>query len=177
MAEEEIKNLEQLLSQCIEPNKKVISTKVGRLTPPGENYLSLVLKVEATLLNEDTGKEEQFSGVAKCLLPPKEGNEMFVEFGKNNYRTELVFYTEIIPTLQKFAKDRGLKRNTDIFPKLLAYRANLHGENDEVDADSVLLLENMAVNGKLQIVVYNIRYIQWRRKSGTSSFKTQMFVF
>lgn len=146
----EIKNIEGLLSEYLGPNKKVISSSVGSLTAPGENYLSVVLKVDVVIRNEENGKEEKLNGVGKCLHSG--GNEMMKMFGKMNYNNEKNWYTEIVPTLQNFLKDRGVKRDFDFFPKLIAYRANLHGENDEVDEDSVILLENLGVSGKFKSV-------------------------
>lgn len=143
----EIKNLESLLSSYLGPNKKVISSNISNLTAPGENYLSVVLKVEVVIRNEENGKEETLNAVAKCLHSGN--NEMAKMFGKMNYDNEKNWYTEIVPTLENFLKDRGVKINFDFFPKLIGYRANLHGENDEIDEDSVILLENLAVNGKL----------------------------
>lgn len=144
---EEIKNLQELLSQCVGPNKKIISSDISKLTAPGENYLSVVLKVDVVLRDEESGKEEKIHGVGKCLHSDNV-HEMLRNFGKANYKTELAFYTEILPTLQNFVKEKKLKRNFDIFPKLIAYRPNLHGENDEVDENSILLMENLKMDGE-----------------------------
>lgn len=151
----EIKNLQELLSQYVGAKKKVISSDLSMLTAPGENYLSVMLKVDVDLKDEDTGKEEKLKAVGK-LIHSSNVNQFLQDIGKMNYKSELAFYTDIIPTLQGFAKDRGLKRNFDIFPNLIAYRANLHGESEEVDENSVLLMENMSVNGKLFKIVIKL---------------------
>lgn len=149
---EDIKNLEELLQQHVGPNKKLISSDIKKLTAPGENYLSVVLKVDAVLKDEETGKDEKVHGVGKCLHTGCV-NEMMKEFGKMHYKSERAWYTEIVPTLQNFVKERGMERNFDIFPKLLAYRSNLHGEKDIVDDNSILLLENINVDGKFNFYI------------------------
>lgn len=147
MMAQEIKNLPELLTQYVGPNKKVISSNVSKLLAPGENYISVVLKVDVVLKDEENGKEATLSAVGKCLHS-NDVNEIFKTVGKITYKYEKAWYTEIVPTLQNFVEERGFKGNFDIFPKLIAYRANLHGENDEVDDDCILLLENLSVNGK-----------------------------
>lgn len=142
----EVKNLGELITRFI-PNKTVISTDVDFLTAPGENYVSVVVGVDAFLKDDDTGKVEKLSMVGKCV-PIREGHQEAMNFGKENYKSELNFYQVIVPTLQEFAKERGLKRDFDLFPKLVAYRANLHGENDEPDENCILLFENLSVDGK-----------------------------
>lgn len=146
---EEIKNLEQLLREHVDPKKKVLASEVSRLTAPGENYLSVVLKVDVVLEDEDTKKVEKLHAVGKCIHSG-DVNEMLKQFGGMNYKNELLWYTEILPTLEKFVKEKKLERNFDIFPKLIAYRANLDGGQD-VDENSILLMENMTVSGKLRL--------------------------
>lgn len=147
MTEEDIKNLQQLLSQHVGPNKKVVRSDIAKLTAPGENYLSVVLRVDVVLKDEGSNEEEKLSAVAKCLHSGSI-NEMFKNFGKIHYKTELIWYTDIVPTLRNLVKEKGLESKFDIFPELIAYRANLHGENDEVDDNAVLLLNNITVDGK-----------------------------
>lgn len=140
---ERVKNIPALLSQYIGPNKIIVSSKVSNLTAPGENYLSLALKIDVLLKDKISGKEEKLYGAAKCVTNPHS-----IESWKKSYNRELAFYIEILPTLQKFAEEQCLKSNFDLFPKLIAYRPNLHGENDEVDENSILVLENLKIDGK-----------------------------
>lgn len=144
----EVKDLEGLLSQYIGPKKKVISSSVKNLLAPGENYLSVVVKLDAVLQDEETGKEENLSAVGKTIHSG-DVNEIMKIIGKFTYKYEKNWYTEILPTLQNFLKEKEYTGNFDIFPNLIAYRPNLHGENDEVDDDSILLMENLNIHGKL----------------------------
>lgn len=146
----EIRNLEELLVPYIGEKKKVISSDVSHFTAPGENYISVVLKVDAVIEDGETGKQETLHGVGKCIHTSNI-NEILVFLGKESYKREQFWYTEIIPVLQNFAKEKGLSRNFDLFPRVIAYRANLIGEKDVVDEDSILLIENLAPLGKLSI--------------------------
>lgn len=145
---EKIQNLEELLTQFLGSKKKIVSSDISRLTPPGENYLSVVLKVDVVLRDEETGIEENMRGVGKCIHS-SDVHESMVRYGKMNYNSEKIWYTIIVPTLENFLKEERFDRNFDLFPKLIAYRANLHGKNDEVDSDSILLMENLTADGKL----------------------------
>lgn len=143
----EIKNLQNIFQEYVGSNKKLISSEISPLTAPGENYLSVMLKVDAVLKDEETGKEEVVHAVGKCIHSSGV-HQFLLDIEKVNYKNEMAFYTEIIPTLQNFAKEKGLKKDFDIFPTLFAHRANLLGNSDEVDENSILLMENMKVNGE-----------------------------
>lgn len=145
----EIKKLQELLSQYIGPNKKVVSSEISNLTAPGDNYLSVVLKVDIVLKDESTAEEETIHAVGK-FIHSTNVNTVLQNAAKKGYKNESVFYSNIVPALQNFAKERGFQRDFDIFPRLIAFRPNLHGENDEVDENSILLMENIKTLGKLK---------------------------
>lgn len=148
----EIKKLQELVSQYVGTNGKVVSSDISNLTAPGDNYLSVMLKVDIFLKDEETHKEETIHAVAKCIHS-SDVHPFLQHLGKMGYKNELAFYTKIIPTLQKFAEERNLQRDFDIFPKLIAFRPNLHGENEEVDENSILLMENIKSLGKFKILL------------------------
>lgn len=143
----EIKNLEELIEDYVGPTKKLVSSEIKNLTAPGENYLSVMLQVDLQLKDEDTGREEKLHAVGKCVLSSNV-HHFLQDISRKNYKRELVFYTVIIPTLKNFIKDKGFSANFDLFPALIAHRANLHGRSDEADENSVLLMENMKTSGK-----------------------------
>lgn len=145
----EIKNLQELIGQYVGTNKKVVSSEISNLTAPGDNYLSVVLKVDIVLKDENTENEEIIHAVGKCIHST-DVNKFLQEAAKRGYKNESAFYSKIAPALQNFAKERGFERDFDIFPQLIAYRPNLHGENDEVDENSILLMENIKILGKLK---------------------------
>lgn len=152
----EIKNVQGLISQYIGPNKKVVSNEITNLTAPGDNYLSVVLKVDIVLEDESTGNEEILYAVGKCIHLA-DVNKFLQEASKMGYKNESAFYSNIVPALKKFVSERNLQRDFDIFPQLIAYRPNLHGENGEVDENSILLLENIKILGKFKSMNLNVK--------------------
>lgn len=144
----QVKNLQELLAPFIGPKKKIVSSNVCNLVAPGENYLTEVAKVDLDIQDQDSGKNETIHAVGKCVQP-ESTNKYLSRLSRNAYKREKIWYTEILPVLQDFVKENeSFKRNFDLFPKLIAYRSNLHSENDEIDEDAILLMENLAHKGK-----------------------------
>lgn len=143
----EVKKLAELISKYIGPNKELVSSSVENLLAPGENYLSVILKIDIVLRNQEIGNEEKLCAVGKTIHSG-DVHEVFKFVEKIIFKYEENWYTKIVPTLQNFLKEKRFTGNFDIFPELIACRNNLHGENEEVDEDSILLLENLRVNGE-----------------------------
>lgn len=147
MQTETIQNLEKLLQKYTGPSKKLIDSKITKLTEPGENYIGLLFNIEATLQDDD-GQEEKFIAVAKCL------NLKIMKFSfgtiPKQFKKEQAFYTEIIPTLQRFQNETNLEERSiqDLFPTLYTYRNSLNENSGEPDENAVLLLENLFEKGK-----------------------------
>lgn len=146
MPEQKIENLQELIAQYVGPDKIITDTEIKSLTAPGENYFSEMLQVKLVLKNQNDGKAEPLYAVAKCMLPP---NPNMPGPGPANftYTNEVVFYNEMIPSIEKFRKDEGVKGILDIFPELYAFRPNIHGKNADVDENAVIMLENLKVKG------------------------------
>lgn len=152
MAENKIEELQELISQYVGPGKYITETQIRSLIAPGENYFSNMLEVNLTLKNQADGKEEPFHAVAKCMLKFNEG---MPGPGQFTYLSEIAFYNEMIPIIETFRKEEGVKGIMDIFPKLYAFRPNLHSKNDEVDDNAVILLENLKVEGNTYSIKTN----------------------
>lgn len=158
MAEHKIENIQELISKYVGPNKIIVQNETRSLIAPGENYFSTMLEVNLTLKNQKDGTEEPLHAVAKCMLDFRAD---MPGPGSSSYLNEVAFYNEIIPLIEQFRKEEGVKECMDIFPKLYAYRPNLHGKNDDVDKNAVILLENLKVKGeRLDFnrapIIYNI---------------------
>lgn len=141
-----IEKLDELIYQYTGSSKTIVKTNISRLTLPGENYYSLMLKLDVTLRSIDNGGEEILHIVAKCRN--KTDSEYFNYIGPLLFKKEIGFYTEIIPALERLQIDQGLEEVFNIFPKVLAFRRNLHGLNQKIDDHAVILLENLKENGK-----------------------------
>ncbi|XP_018562287.1 uncharacterized protein LOC108904285 [Anoplophora glabripennis] len=144
MTADKIVKLDQLLNGYIGDSKSIIDTKISRLIGPGENYGSLLLKVDITLENKKDNSREELHTVAK-LIPEDESLQKKFNI-QVTCKMEISFYDTIVPTLQRFQREKGVQQVMDLFPKMYGARINLNG-SDTVDQDAVLLLENLIETG------------------------------
>ncbi|XP_060528860.1 uncharacterized protein LOC132703552 [Cylas formicarius] len=120
----------------------VLSQQTVRLTAPGENYGSVLLKLDIKVRDGD--KEEEIHAVAKCVPPNKSIREIFNT--KATFPNEIAWYTTIIPTMIKFQRDNGVEDVIDCFPKFYGARTSLDPE-ETIDEHGLILLENLAETG------------------------------
>lgn len=140
-----IEKLEDLVGKYIEKTQKVIDSKISRLTAPGENFGSTILKIDLTLQNDGNKETKELSVVAKLIPELEFFQELFN--AQVTFKLEAAFYDIIIPTLQNFQREQGIEKVIDFFPKFYGARMNLNG-SDKVDGDAVILLENLKVTGE-----------------------------
>lgn len=134
MTSQRILQLENILQL---KNTEILSQKVTSLTKAGDNYGSVLLRVD---LEIKTGNEIQQLYLVAKVLPDRKTQEIFQS--AKTFRNELYFYKNIIPILQKFKKENGMEVS-DIFPKFYGGRLNLTNNLLEVDENVVILLENL----------------------------------
>ncbi|XP_050511291.1 uncharacterized protein LOC126887686 [Diabrotica virgifera virgifera] len=137
-----INEFKELIRDYIGPSKSVVDTKVSNVTAPGENYMSEIIRINVTLKNDTTGKEEELSMVAKLVIDAEIVNGGTTAIITKN---EVVFYKEVIPVIQEFQRRHNLPV-LDLFPKFIAGRLNLNG-SDVADTDAVLILEDLSPAG------------------------------
>lgn len=158
MSEESIKDdLENFIKKCVGPTKEVINTHIENLTAPGDNYWSTMLKIDITLRNKENNKEEQLHAVAKTINPG--GSELFKEHVMPQFKNEITFYTEIVPTLQEFQREQGVTEVLNLFPKVYGTRKNISGIGDEMDGSSIIVFENLKAQGKSILSIFSIHGI------------------
>nr|XP_023014587.1 uncharacterized protein LOC111504301 [Leptinotarsa decemlineata]XP_023014588.1 uncharacterized protein LOC111504301 [Leptinotarsa decemlineata] len=139
-----ILNLEELLINHIDQNKKIVGTKITRLTAPGDNFGSEILKIDL-VLNDKTGNSENLSVIAKLIPEFEFYQEIFnIQW---TFKNERNFYEKIIPCLQQFQKEQGVQDVIDLFPKYYGSRCNLEDKDTKVDGNAVLILENLKIKG------------------------------
>jgi hypothetical protein len=136
---EHINNIEDLIP--LGETKKIVDRKIKRLTAVGENYGSLMLSVDLTI-KTPTGNEE-IHAVAKTVPPNEYIQKIFNT--PVTFRNEIAFYKNIVPLLQEFQREHGVKKVIDFVPKYYGSRLNKNCDEGEVDKDAVLLLENLNV--------------------------------
>ncbi|XP_066253266.1 uncharacterized protein [Euwallacea similis] len=137
----EIPKLEDLLGFHLKG--EIVSQNVSRLTAPGENYGSLMLKVDIKVRNHD-GKEEIINAVAKCVPPNKKMQEVFNT--PVTFINEIGWYREAIPALKDLQREQGAKV-ADYYTEIFGARISLEDNKKEVDDGGVLLLENLIHKG------------------------------
>ncbi|CAG9831174.1 unnamed protein product [Diabrotica balteata] len=139
-----IEKLDELISGHIGRDKKIIDSKITRLTAPGENFGSEMLKVDLRLKSTE-GKEEDLHVVAK-LIPENEFSRAIFNVDVS-FNVEKEFYNSIVPTLQDFQRKQGITKVIDCFPRLYGARNNLGNNGEKVDNNAALVLENLKIQG------------------------------
>ncbi|XP_030767126.1 uncharacterized protein LOC115890908 [Sitophilus oryzae] len=129
--EYKIKDIEKVV-QIKGPIKNV---KITRLTAPGENYLSLVFRVDVQ--TDENGQINNKSLVAKCI-PPQ--NKDFLGINMISMRNEIEWYIDIVPLWDEYFEEYGITES--IFPKYYGSRID-NSDNGRPDMDCVLVLENL----------------------------------
>ncbi|XP_050304881.1 uncharacterized protein LOC126742293 [Anthonomus grandis grandis] len=137
-----IEDLDGLLRPHIKG--KIIDKKITRLTAPGENYGSLMLKVDL-IVQKDGEQEEVFHAVAKCVQPNKHMQEVFNT--PTTFKNEIGWYEEAIPTLIQFQQDKGVEHVADYFMNLFGARVSVDPNSENVDDTAVILVENLIERG------------------------------
>ncbi|XP_074031753.1 uncharacterized protein [Leptinotarsa decemlineata] len=144
-----IEKLDELLGQYIDSKKKILDTKISRLTAPGENYGSEMLRVDLVLKDGETDKEEDLSVVAKLIPISDFFRTMF--HVQVTFKNEKEFYNTVVPTLQAFQRKQGATKVIECFPKFYGARSNLENNNGLVDDNAVLILENLKSKGYINV--------------------------
>lgn len=145
-----IENFEELLSQYTGSKKIILQTIVSNLNAPGENYCSVMLKIDVTLQNLENGNKEILHTVAKCRN--RNLNQFFHQVETLQFRKEIDFYREVLPALQGFQREQDIGEVWNIFPKVFAARRNLDGVGEEIDEHAVILLENLKLQGEYMVL-------------------------
>uniref|UniRef100_A0A6P7FUK7 Uncharacterized protein LOC114334184 n=1 Tax=Diabrotica virgifera virgifera TaxID=50390 RepID=A0A6P7FUK7_DIAVI len=142
MAETEfvIKNLPGLINPKLDQGKFLKDFKTSRLTAAGANYGSVMLKLQLTVADKNN-EEETIDAVAKMLPDSEIFREIF--HVQITFTNEMAFYDVIVPTLQEFQRDLGIKKVIECFPKCFATRKNLLNNSNKIDDDAIILLENL----------------------------------
>lgn len=137
----DIPNLQDLIRDSI--GGEVVEQKAESLLPPGENYGSLMYKVDFKVKRGN--KEEEYHGVAKCT-PPNEATQKMI-MTQVTFKSEIGWYTTVIPTLKQFRRDQGVQNEIDFFQPFYGARISLDPDSDMVDLDAVILTQNLKYLG------------------------------
>ncbi|XP_058451824.1 uncharacterized protein LOC131430687 [Malaya genurostris] len=141
-----IRNLKELLEPVLEPGTKVLGYQASFLTAPGDNYGSTMLAVTVDISNA-ANETKQLPLVAKMRPASEEFLEIFqidVTFVK-----EAAVYSQIVPIMVDLQREVGFPEAEiiDVFCRCYNTRVSLDPNCKKVDADGVMLLENLKLAG------------------------------
>lgn len=135
-----LKDLQEILRKTIGDELTVVNYETLPLVAPGENYGSLLLKVDAIIKRTTSSIEEDLYLVAKIITASMKKNlKMDVSFKK-----EIFVFDKLVPAYREL-ENKYLSRNlNELFPKFYGGRLTLDEESPD---EAVLLLENLKVIG------------------------------
>ncbi|XP_023028197.2 uncharacterized protein [Leptinotarsa decemlineata] len=145
----EIEQIEDLLKKHIGENKSIVDVKIENLVAPGENYGGELLKLEFVTRHEEKGTEEIHYAVAKKIPPNEFAQKMFNI--QQTFKGEINFYDKVVPALQNFQRENGVKNVLDCFAKCYGARINLDENSEVVDKKAVIMLENLHISGFMNV--------------------------
>lgn len=137
----EIVQLQDLIKDSI--GGEVVEQIVESLLPPGENYGSEMYKVDFKVKKD--GKVEEYHAVAKCTPQNPVTQEFFNT--QVTFKSEIGWYTTVIPTLVQFQRDHGVEKVIDFFQTFYGARISLDPTSDKVDLDGVIVTQNLKYLG------------------------------
>nr|CAI5854407.1 unnamed protein product [Callosobruchus analis] len=105
-----------------------------------------MLKLDVILEDTNNGKQETMHLVAKKMPTLKMIQEIFNI--QVTYKKEVAFYMKMVPALQEFQREMGVKNVINCFARCYGARISLNRDSDTVDEDAALILENLHSSGK-----------------------------
>ncbi|XP_014205548.1 uncharacterized protein LOC106637321 [Copidosoma floridanum] len=150
----EIREFEPFLQKCLDCDHLVlVDYTATAMLPPGENFCSSIVKVDARVRKNTSPREEDVAlhFVAKT---PDKSNRAVVDW-VFTFRPEVFAYAEVVPAYREVEEKLGIEEPLDFHPKFFGSRNSLEEDNqDSVDQDSMLLLENLGARGYYMVDKY-----------------------
>lgn len=142
-----IKDLEPLLQKSFGDERlKVTDFTATRLLPPGENYCSEIVKLDVEVIGGNS-KKEKLQLVAKKASSVDEESQ-FINW-VDVFQKEVFMFAKLLPAYRDLEIKMGMeeKRLFDILPRYVGHRNSLKINHDTADEDSLILMENIKVQG------------------------------
>ena len=139
-----IKDLESILRQTLGNDLTIVKVDTKNLTDPGENYGSLILAVNATVVINS--QQSTLNLVAKMLPSSSWLQKLFNS--SLTFKKELQFYRDITPECLKLQRENGV-----IEPEKMWLGAKFYGgrlgiqDADKFDEQAAIVLENLNYSG------------------------------
>lgn len=114
--------------------------------PPGENYGSTILAIDAIIRQEEKCERENLHMIAKMAPPTEFQRRVFNS--PFTFRKEIFMYERLLPYYRIMEKEFGVNESElfDVIPKYYGSRLSLDPQVD-FDDNAVILLENLKTRG------------------------------
>ncbi|XP_046812769.1 uncharacterized protein LOC124421539 [Vespa crabro] len=148
--------LEPLLRSMLGNELIVENYTSNTFLPPGENYGSTILAIDAVIKREKNAEREDLHMIAKMAPPTEFQRRVFNS--PFTFKKEIFMYERLLPYYRLMEKEFGVDENElfDVIPKYYGSRLSLDPEKD-FDDNAVILLENLKIRdyytGKREIGV------------------------
>ncbi|XP_043505689.1 uncharacterized protein LOC122526375 [Polistes fuscatus] len=141
-----LRELEPLLRLTLGDKLIVENYTTTSFLPPGENYGSTILAVDAVIKKEGEMENEHLHMIAK-MAPPTEFQRRIFK-SSYTFRKEAFMYERLIPYYRNLERDFGIDESEliDVIPKFYGLRLSLD-PNVDFDDNAVILLENLQTRG------------------------------
>lgn len=136
----DFKGLEPLLRKSLgDKDLKVIDFQTSKFLPPGENYCSVIVKLNAKIRRGNGSEEEKLHLVAKTRVE----NPLII--WSDILKKEVFMYAELMPAYRDLERAVGFEEKDlmDLLPKFMGHRYSI----TDIDDDSLILLENLKEQG------------------------------
>ncbi|XP_014203573.1 uncharacterized protein LOC106635896 [Copidosoma floridanum] len=141
----DVKDLTSVLQKGLKSDKlEVVHFSAQSFLIPGESYSGILAKVDVTIHRDEGDKDESLHLIMKRI------NMLDIFFEPQVIlKREVFIYTDLIPAYQNLEKELGIKGNEiiDITPKYYGHQNSREENSDVVDANALLLLENLYSHG------------------------------
>lgn len=147
MEQTNLQDLQSLLRQKLGDSLVVEKYTVKDFLPPGENYGSKIVSVDAIIRrNKNDNNSEELNMIAKLLPPTLYQREMFDS--PFTFKKEIFMYNEILPAYRKLEIDNGVDENEAFNSAAICYgsRQSLNPDID-FDDNAAIVLENLKTRG------------------------------
>ncbi|XP_049536424.1 uncharacterized protein LOC125951543 [Anopheles darlingi] len=166
-----IRDLDGLLAPVLPSGTRVLRYEAEFLTAPGDNYGSTMLAVTVHTTRDVTdreekrqqqqqtpkgrdGREDEDEDTSRLHLVAKmrPSSEEFLEIFQidTTFVKEAAVYLKIVPTLLELQREQGFGGDgelIDVFCRCYGARVSLDPSVEKVDADGVMLFENLKLAG------------------------------
>ncbi|XP_066258010.1 uncharacterized protein [Euwallacea similis] len=139
-----VRKLDEFLQQLLKPTEKIVDKQLSRFTSPGENYVSVLLRIVIKIEDTKTRNERTIDSVAK-LVPETELVEGLFEINQT-VGAEFHYYHSIVPAFDKFLKSQGFPEGADFAVQFYCGRLGLT-DPKKADKDGIILLKNLRNDG------------------------------